>query len=171
MDLTASYQNLGESRHQRNFGNDELRSTVEDLHVLGINLDYLKEIKEKHELRYGAEFIYNKVNSRGFSTHIVTDQEQIIDSRYPDGASTVNAAIYGSYHWEIDSHWILSTGARLNDYQLNAQFDPNISINLNNNKIEQQNTVATGNLGVVFKANKSLRLVGQLGTGSLEIPM
>ena len=165
MDLTASYQNLGESRHQRNFGNDELRSTVEDLHVLGINLDYLKEIKEKHELRYGAEFIYNKVNSRGFSTHIVTDQEQIIDSRYPDGASTVNAAIYGSYHWEIDSHWILSTGARLNDYQLNAQFDPNISINLNNNKIEQQNTVATGNLGVVFKANKSLRLVGQLGTG------
>jgi len=142
-----------------------LKSRIEGLHILGLNLDFLKEYKHGHELRYGAEVIYNKVSSEGIQTHIMTDAETAIDSRYPDGSSTLNSAVYGSYHWEIDSQWIVSAGARLNDYHLRAEFDPRISLNLNNNKLEQNNTVLTGNLGVVFKANKRFRFIGQLGTG------
>lgn len=165
MTLTASYQNIKESRNQRRFGSVLLKNTTEQLHIGGLNLDFLKSFNKKHELRFGAEAIYNHVGSQGTEVNIDTDEETAIDSRYPDGSTTLNIAAYGSYRWEIDSNWVLSAGARLNHYQLNASFSPTFGININNNKIEQTTTVATGNLGIVYKPHLKWRFVGNVGTG------
>jgi hemoglobin/transferrin/lactoferrin receptor protein len=163
--LNANYQRIEESRNQRRFGDVNLRNRAEKLNIGGINLDLLKEFNEKHELRYGAEAIYNLVSSEGTQINLNTDQEISIDSRYPDGSSTINIAAYGSYRWEIDSHWVLSAGARLNHYQLAASFSPSYGIAINNNEIEQTTTVATGNLGLVFKPTEKWRFIGNIGTG------
>ena len=165
MTMTTSYQNLEESRNQRRFGSDDLRNRTEKLNIGGVNIDFLKDFKDKHELRYGGEAIFNHVSSIGTGINIATEAESPIDSRYPDGSTTLNVAAYGSYRWEIDSHFILSAGARLNHYRLNAEFDPNFGININNNQIEQINTVATGNLGLVYNAHKNWRFTGTIGTG------
>ncbi len=165
LNLTGSYQYIAESRNQRRFGNDFLNNTSESLNIWGINLDLLKEYKGDHELRYGGEVILNTVGSIGTRENIRTGQTNSIDSRYPDGAQTLNTAIYASYRWELDTHWILSAGARLNHYRLNAEFDPSFSISINNNKLEQINTTATGHLGMVYKPIRYVRLTGQLGTG------
>lgn len=165
LNLTTSYQNIEESRNQRRFGQNNLRNRTEKLQIGGLNMDLLKDIGDRHELRYGVEAIFNYVSSLGTGIDITNNAETPIDSRYPDGSTTFNAAAYVSYRWEIDSHWILSAGTRLNHYQLRASFDPSFSISINNNEIQQENTVLTGNLGLVYKPSNKLRVTGHIGTG------
>jgi len=161
---TLSYQNVKESRFQRRFAKNDLKSSMETVHVLGLNLDFDKELKERHELRYGAEVTYNLVQSAGQTEDISTGIKQAIVSRYPDGSNTFNAAAYLSYRWEISQKLILSAGARINHYQLNATFDT-AYYKFSNNSIKQSNTVGNVHLGIVYKPTKRFRLIGQVSTG------
>jgi len=161
---TLSYQNVKESRFQRRFAKNDLKSSQETVHVVGLNLDFDKELKDRHELRYGAEVTFNLVQSIGQSEDISNGIKQTIVSRYPDGSNTFNAAAYLSYRWEMSKKIILSAGSRINHYQLNATFNPAF-YNFGNNIIKQSNTVANGHLGLVYKPTKRFRLIGQISTG------
>lgn len=57
-----AYQKIDQDRYTRKFNVNERTTQMEDVGVISANLDLTKNIKEKHELRYGLEFTSNDVN-------------------------------------------------------------------------------------------------------------
>lgn len=92
--LTAAYQNNKESRNNRNYGNNNLRSQRENVDVASINLDMFKKAG-MHSLTYGLELNNNWVASSVVRYNILTGAQSYASTRYPDGGSrTGTYALY-----------------------------------------------------------------------------
>lgn len=100
--LTAAYQNYKESRNTRNFGNNNLRSQMENVDVASINFDLYKTLNQ-HQLTYGIELNNNWVASSVKRFNIVTGASSYASTRYPDGGSRT-----GSYAAYIQDIWQVS---------------------------------------------------------------
>lgn len=97
--LTAAYQNYKESRNNRNYGNDNSRSQMENVDIASFNLDLFKKIKQ-HQLTYGLEGVVNWVSSTVNRYNIKTGATSYATTRYPDGGSKT-----GSYSVFIQDVW------------------------------------------------------------------
>jgi len=101
--LVAAYQNMEESRHKRNFGDNERKSQTEKVNVLSLNIDMEKEIAGQHEFRYGTEVNHNSVHSSAFFKNIFSGTTRAADTRYPDGVSTMHTiATFVTHAWEMN---------------------------------------------------------------------
>lgn len=163
--LIAAYQNVEESRHTRRFRKDDLSHRVEQLNIYSLNLDLAKDLN-KHELRYGAEAVLNDVNSTANSENIVSGAMSSLDTRYPDGGSTMNSfAAYVTHAWEISEKVIVSDGLRLSNVQLESKFKDKSFFPFPFDDVKQNNTSLAGNLGIVIKPGKDWRINSVLATG------
>ncbi|OFX73598.1 MAG: hypothetical protein A2X12_06110 [Bacteroidetes bacterium GWE2_29_8] len=153
--ITTAYQNISEDRVNRKFNNVNKAHNEETVDVFSFNTDIKKELKGKHELRYGIEATYNKVKSTAYNENIVTGvQTNTIATRYPDGDNNVKSlSAYISHNWEINKYLILSDGIRYNYYNLEANYT-DFMMNLMkfpfNSKISTEQNSITANLGVVI---------------------
>lgn len=57
--LTLAFQCVEESRNDRKFGKNNLRSRTEKVNVYSVNFDLDKKLSGKSSLFYGIEGIYN----------------------------------------------------------------------------------------------------------------
>ncbi|MEM7486583.1 MAG: TonB-dependent receptor [Bacteroidota bacterium] len=121
--LTAAYQHFEESRNDRDFQEDNRFTTEEKVDALSINLDF--ENKKIGDLRlyYGAEYIFNKVNSEGSQENIETNEVTEAASRYPDGSTWQTFAGYLNGEWQLKPNFTLLSGARYSQVWVDAQFD------------------------------------------------
>lgn len=121
--LTTAYQHFEESRNERLFQDPDRFTTTEKVDALSINLDF--ENKKIGDLRlyYGAEYIFNKVNSEGIQTNIETNQVSEAASRYPDGATWQTFAGYINGEYKLKPNFTLLSGARYSQVWVDAQFD------------------------------------------------
>ena len=160
--ITVSYQRFKESRHDREFGDITLFETEEKLSAYSGAWDFEKDFK-KTKLHYGLEYVYNKVNSEGSKTDIVTGISQQDDSRYPDGATWQSAAVYTSLQWKIANSLSFQGGLRYNQILVDAIFDPNVydfpfeDANINTGAL-------TGSAGLAWNPNKILGWRFNFGT-------
>lgn len=163
----VNYQSIEESRHQRARGNDELQSRIENLNVIGFNIDLRKKIGSRHELIYGVDGQYNKVNSKAFTTDIVTNAEGPLDTRYPDGGSNMlYTALYAQHIYKIvPDKLILNDGIRVNYVSLNANFNDKTFFPFPFSKASQSNVAPSGNIGLVYLPAKDLRIALNGATG------
>ena len=120
--LTAAYQYFEESRNDRNFGEDILFHTKEQVDAYSVNLDFEKKFT-RHTLFYGGEYVFNKVNSVGKETNILSGESVSGTSRYPDDATWQSLAAYSNLEWMLNPDLTLQTGARYNYILLDAAFD------------------------------------------------
>lgn len=160
-----SYQDIQQSRNSRLRGKTTLESQVEDVSIIAANLDFEKVLRE-HEIRYGAEFTYNDVQSAATARNIETDSTWKISTRYPDGGSSMqSAAAYITHTWEVARWLIISEGARLSNVQLNANFNDTTFFPFPFKTIQQNNTALNGNVSFVFKpgADWKISLLGSTG--------
>ena len=97
VNILTHFQKIDEDRITRRFG-DELRVVrEEDVSVGGINIDFIKNNKNKH-LYYGAEVIHNIVESKAYAENILTNEKSAASTRYPDDGSTLSTAgVYVSF--------------------------------------------------------------------------
>ena len=123
--LTAAYQYFEESRNDRDYGDDVLYKTQEQVDAYSFNLDFEKKFKTK-TLFYGGEYLYNLVNSTGIEKNIITEEVDPGTSRYPDGATWQSLASYANLQWELRKDLTLQTGARYNYILLDATFNEEI---------------------------------------------
>ncbi len=86
--IIAAFQNIEESRHDRNYQSSTRNNRTENVKVLSLNADFEKVIG-KNELRYGAEITHNTVSSSAVSTNINTSTESPISTRYPSNGSNM----------------------------------------------------------------------------------
>lgn len=167
--IIAGYQNLEESRHDRKFRKDIRNNRIEKLGIMTFNADFEKKIN-KNEIRYGLEATYNKVNSTAFQEDIVADTTAPLDTRYPDGGSTVSSvALYFTHTYEITSKLILNDGLRYSYVTLNSLFNDTTFFPFPFNKVTQKNSALTGNIGLVFMPGKEWRFA-LLGSSGFRTP-
>jgi hemoglobin/transferrin/lactoferrin receptor protein len=151
--LIVAYQDYEESRHDRQFGKDEIRERTEKVGAFSVNLDFDKQLNEKNSLFYGMEAVTNKVNSTGQERHIETGEITPYASRYPDGSDYSSYAGYLNYKNNLNEKITFITGARYSQVLLNAKFDntfypfPFEKININTGALN-------GSIGFVFRPEK-----------------
>lgn len=163
--ITAAYQDITESRHTRPFGNNKLTSRTERVQVGSVNADF-QHLKNKNELRYGAEVVYNKVTSIAKAVNIVTAEETTATTRYPvGGSSMVYGAAYATYHREINSKWVLNSGLRANFVSLEADFGDTAKTKFPFSTAKQSKPAINGQLGIVYKAYSGWRFSALVSSG------
>ncbi len=154
-DIIISYQKVDEDRIKRRYRKDWEESQEEDVHVLALNADALKVFDKKtnKKLLYGAEFIYNKVNSNAFNRNV---ESGIIDTRaltrYPNGGSNMaSGAIYLNYRHNITDRLSFMAGTRYTYTWLNSAFrTDSLLLNLPFDDITINNGALTGSVSASY---------------------
>lgn len=163
--VTLGYQNIEESRIDRRFRSNFKNHRIEKLDIFSLNADLFKQ-KGRHEFRYGLEAYYNNVHSTAFRENIVADTTAALDTRYPDGGSSMqSAAVYGTHTWEIGEKWVLNDGLRLTYVGLNSEWVDQTFFPFPFQSVSQQNMALNGNLGLVFNPSRNWRLALGASTG------
>lgn len=121
--LTTAYQFFEESRNSRDYQSVDLHTTREQVDALSVNLDFENKKIGNLRLYYGAEYIFNKVDSQGSQENIDTNEVVGAASRYPDGATWQTFAGYINGEYQIKPNFTLLSGARYSQVWVDAQFD------------------------------------------------
>lgn len=164
--VILAYQKIDQDRITRRFQNTSRKTQMEDVSVLSANVDIYKEIKEKHELRYGIEITSNDVKSTANFKDIVTNVETPADTRYADGGSKMStAAVYVSHAWEVNEHFVISDGLRYTNTSLTCNFKDTTFFKFPFTTAKQNNQALTGNLGFTWKSENDYKLSLLASTG------
>lgn len=167
MKFTTAFQNFEESRNDRRLGRDGLRTNTERVNAFSTAIDFTKKVgSKKNKIFYGAEYVYNHVNSNGSITDINTGVFELSESRYPDGSEWASLAAYLSGQFTLAEKLNLNTGIRYNhiydytDFRGNNQFfdfpfEEEVRSNFGN---------VTGSAGLNYNVSKRLQLQTNLST-------
>lgn len=162
--VILSQQFYEESRHDRKMNNSKLRNQTEQVNALALNLDLDKQLSKKATLYYGAEGVYNKINSTANKTNIFTGAESATNTRYPDGSTWQSYALYGNLKYELSPEWIMNCGLRYSFVTISAEFDTTI-FKFPFTSAELSNGALNGSLGLVYRPKDNLQLYANLSTG------
>jgi len=121
--LISAYQNYKESRHSRKLNKDQINKRFEELDIFSTNLDFNKKLDEQFELFYGAEHLYNYLNSSGYKKNILNTETSPLASRYPDNSSYSSLASYANIKWKLNDKWTLNGGIRYSHIWLKSNLD------------------------------------------------
>jgi hemoglobin/transferrin/lactoferrin receptor protein len=161
----VNYQNIEESRHNRNYKNNNISHRVENVNVMGVNLD-LQRAVNSHTIRFGLDGQYNTLKSTAQKENIATGVTAPTDTRYPGGDNTMmNTAIYGSHTWLINDKFTLTDGLRLGYISLHSVFNDTSFFPLPFTDANQDNLVYSGSLGLIHIPSNKLKLSLMVSTG------
>ena len=161
----VNYQHLEESRISRKFKSNDKDYRFEAVDIFGLNIDLLHQGKSS-ALNIGVESYYNKVGSTAYRNNIATNLRSTIATRYSDGPTNMaNYAIYAQHTQFLKGNWVLNTGLRLNNVQLNANFKDTALMHFPFTDANQNNTAITGNLGMAYNGADGLRVTFGVSSG------
>lgn len=162
--LVTSYQNFGESRHDRRFGEDLLRHRTESVRAWSANIDFEKSLSDESTLFYGMEGIWNGVGSEAYRENITDGTTAAASTRYPDDSTWESYALFASYKNNLSEWWTVTLGARYNHYLIHAPFDdPQFSFPFGEADINRG--ALTGSLGAVLRPDDSWQINATLSSG------
>ena len=107
----------------------------------------------------GGEFYYDKVHSMRREEDTTTGQSQRVSSRFPDGASVTQSAIYGSVDRLLSRRHLISGGLRFSRVEISV---PDTDV-ITAETISASNL--SGDLGWIFNVSERWQLVANLGVG------
>ena len=155
--IILGYQFIKESRHTRPFNESFLKNRNEQLNIYTLNADFEKK-KFKNTFRYGFDFWYNRVRSNAYEQNIITLDKTALDTRYPDGGSTMKSyAFYFTHSYKLNNQWNLNEGLRVNYIGLVADFDDKTFFPFGYDQVKQANTALNGNLNLVYNSQSNWR--------------
>jgi hemoglobin/transferrin/lactoferrin receptor protein len=167
LSVTASYQDIVESRHNRDFGNNRRNDRVENVKVYGFLAELVK-IWEDQSVRIGLDGQYNDVSSSAQRYNVNTGEITALSTRYPDGGSNMlNAAVYATHFWQPgnNSKWSFSEGLRAGFSSLNASFVSREFYPFPFDNVAQKSPTFSGNMGAVWNRTENWRLAINASTG------
>ncbi len=155
--ISASYQDVEESRISRRFKNNRKDSRHENVNIFGIAAD-AKHYSGKNELQLGIESYSNFIKSTAERKDIVSGAVSRIQTRYSDGPTSMSYhAVYAQHTLKINEHFTLNDGLRLNIVKLNAVFADTSIMKLPFKEARQNNVAVTGDAGIVYANKKGFR--------------
>jgi hemoglobin/transferrin/lactoferrin receptor protein len=163
--LDAGYQNVEESRMNRNFGNYNLQNRIENVNIYSLAANFETKLK-RGNLYYGIENYYDDLKSTAFKNNINTGVVVPLDTRYPNGKNNMmRNDIYISYTSKRYVATNFSMGARIGYASLNSTIADNSIMPLPFNEIKQQNFTYSGNIGLVHNASENFILKTNVSSG------
>ena len=160
-----NYQHLEESRITRRFKSNNKDYRFEAVDIFGLNMDLLHQGKSS-TLNIGVESYYNDVSSTAYRNNIATNLRSAITTRYSDGPTNMsNYALYAQHTQFLKGNWVLNSGLRLNNVQLNANFKDTSLMRFPFTDANQNNTAFTGNLGMAYNGADGLRVSFGVSSG------
>jgi hemoglobin/transferrin/lactoferrin receptor protein len=163
--ITGAYQDIEESRHNRNFSSSKLNHRIENVKVYSLNADLSKTLN-KDELRYGAEIVLNDLRSTANREDIISGSSEELDTRYPDGGShTQSYALYGIHIRKISKHVVLNDGVRLTHTKLSSKFNDKTFFPFPFSDVDQNSTALTGNIALVISSSDGWKISPLFSTG------
>ncbi len=160
-----NYQHLEESRITRRFKSNNKDYRFEAVDIFGLNMDLLHQGKSS-TLNIGVESYYNDVSSTAYRNNIATNLRSAITTRYSDGPTNMsNYALYAQHTQFLKGNWVLNSGLRLNNVQLNANFKDTALMRFPFTDANQNNTALTGNLGMAYNGADGLRVSFGVSSG------
>ncbi len=168
VNIVGAFQKIGEDRINRRFGRTARTHREEEVKVYSLNVDFVKQINEKHRLQYGIEATHNDVQSNAYETDVITNEivNEIVSTRYPDGGSSMSTfALYTRHKWKISDRLILTNGFRFSMVGLKASYIDTSFFSLPYTSTEANSAAFTGSLGLVYKPDLATKLGLTLSTG------
>lgn len=157
--ILLAFQDVKESRHNRNFQSVQRTSREENVKVYSLNVDFNKKIKEMHNLSFGIEGAYNDVTSTAHRTNINTGAVTPQSTRYPDGGSDMkNFAVYMQDLMKLSDKVVMNVGARYSNVSLHASFIDTTFYKFPFTEVDQNNGAISGNLGFTFLPQNDLKI-------------
>ena len=165
MTANVNYQHLEESRISRKYKSNNKDYRFEAVDLFGLNVDLLHQ-DDGGDLHIGAESYYNEVGSTAYRNNISTNLRSAITTRYSDGPTNMaNYALYAQHTKFLKGNWVLNSGMRLNNVQLNAHFKDTSLMHFPFTEAKQNNTALTGNLGLAYNGADGLRIAFGASSG------
>lgn len=172
--ITVAYQNIEESRINRNFGSLDRTTRNEEVDVFSLNGDFAVPLSKNRILSYGIELSHNDVTSSPRGEILEVSGNQItgisgtfpVQARYADGGSSyTSSAAYVNYRQDISKKATLNTGIRFTNTNLNATWIDDTFITLSDTDISLNNSAITLTAGYVYKPTNSWQINTVLSSG------
>lgn len=165
LNLSLAHQYFEESRIDRNFGGDLQRTRLEKVNAYALNLDLNKAFGNGHNLFYGAEWVFNEVQSSGSDFDLPTNETQIGPSRYPQ-SDWYSYAVFASWQKNYNESFNVHAGIRYNAFGLNADFSNNLPFYpFPFQTAELNRSALTGSLGFEWQPNENWNLSAHASSG------
>ncbi|MDF2158139.1 TonB-dependent receptor [Algoriphagus sp. CAU 1675] len=164
MNIRLAQQYFEESRIDRSL-NKKIRSIqVEKVEAYSLNWDFTKALDGKHTLFYGAEYVVDDVNSKGYVTDITTNIEENGASRYPI-STWKSFGVYVNDEYRISEKVTMQGGLRYNVFVLDADFSNNLPYYpFPFTEAYTSDGALSGSIGAVWKPSKSWIISTNFGT-------
>ncbi len=164
--ITFSHQWVEESRNDRNYQSDLLRSRTEKVNIFNVNADFDKSFDERHQLYYGLDASFNWIHSDAFAKNIETGETSPISTRYPDGGSQYYfAALYGNYQWILHTKVNLTAGLRYTHSGLKARLEDTSDLGFPYGEFSGTNGALNGSLGMVYHLTEKTKVDAVFSSG------
>lgn len=166
INVNINYQDIEESRIQRQFRSSNKEARVERVKVLGYVIDMRKSLKN-HEITVGTDGQFNSLRSDGTLTNVVTGiVSKLIDTRYPNGKNKMNnLGVFIQHTYKLSKKMVLNDGLRLQHSSLFSSISDNSFRQLPYTEIHQKNTAITGNAGFVYLPGVRTKLSAHFSAG------
>ncbi len=162
---TASFQDIEESRHNRNFDAPRRTDRVETVKVYGLSVDGARTWGAHQNLHIGMDAQYNDVTSEASRFNVNTNEVTTQSTRYPDGGSQVtNAALYATHSWNCGK-WVVNEGLRGGFSSLTSKFLSREFYPFPYDKVEQSSPVVSGSLGAAWNGSENWRFAINASSG------
>lgn len=162
---TLSYQFFKESRNDRSFGDDLLRTRTEQVDMYALSLDFDKELSRSN-LYYGIDFFRNNIASDGFRTSIVDGSVSTASARYPDGGSNYNSfAVYGNLVNHLNEKLVLNTGLRFNHVGLSGATNDENARLFGASNFDLNNQAINGSIGLAYNSSETSKWSYHISSG------
>ncbi len=157
--ILLAFQQFEESRNDRKYKSDYLRERTENINAYSLNIDFDKELNEKHTFFYGFEAVHNTVDSKSMKENIETGKTEATSTRYPDGGSNYSTfAAYLSYKYNLSEKYTLSAGARYSHVLLKSKFKDTTFFKFPFEEIDLSTGALNGSLGLVYRPDEKIQL-------------
>jgi hemoglobin/transferrin/lactoferrin receptor protein len=163
--IIASFQDIEESRHNRNFGGANRTDRIENVKVFGFTANGARTWGQNQSLNIGLDAQYNDVVSEASRFNVNTGEITSQSTRYPDGGSQmVNAALYATHSWACDD-WLLNEGLRVGYSSLSSKFVSREFYSFPYDKVEQTSPIVSGSMGAVWNGSETWRFATNASSG------
>ena len=162
--ITTAYQNFGESRNDRDYGDAIRYRTKENVDAISANVDFENKRIGNLRLYYGGEYIFNKIGSTGNEFNIETMATSPSASRYPDNSTWQTLAGYISGELKAKPNFTFLSGLRYSHVWIDAIFDQTF-YSFPFNDADLSTGALTGSLGFSWFPKADLQVTFNGSTG------
>lgn len=164
--LNISFQDIKESRQQREFRASVLDSRREHIQVAAFNFDALERSGD-HEITFGIDGQFNYLKSVADRKDLITGLVEALDSRYPNGKNRfATLGVYVQHQYKMKKgKWVLNDGIRFQTHKLYSTLADNHFFHFPFTVLQQNPKAITGNMGFVYNPDELFRISMNLATG------